>query len=38
MASVTLTESAKLALDDLVAGIIENIITVNRMYEVLPFD
>lgn len=38
MASVTLSESAKLALDDLVAGIIENIITVNRMYEVLPFD
>ena len=38
MASVTLIESAKLALDDLVAGIIENIITVNRMYEVLPFD
>ena len=38
MASVTLTESAKLALDDLVAGIIENIITVNRMSEVLPFD
>ena len=38
MASVTLTESAKLALDDLVAGSIENIITVNRMNEVLPFD
>ena len=38
MAAVTLTEAAKLALDDLVAGIIENIITVNRMYEVLPFD
>ena len=38
MASVTLAESAKLALNDLVAGIIENIITVNRMYEVLPFD
>jgi len=38
MASVTLVESAKLALNDLVAGIIENIITVNRMYEVLPFD
>lgn len=38
MASVTLAESAKLALDDLVAGVIENIITVNQMYEVLPFD
>ncbi len=38
MASVTLTESAKLAQNDLVAGIIENIITVNRMFEVLPFD
>lgn len=38
MASVTLAESAKLAQNDLVAGIIENIITVNRMFEVLPFD
>lgn len=38
MASVTLTESAKLALDDLVAGVIENIITINQMYELLPFD
>lgn len=38
MASVTLAESAKLAQDDLVAGVIENIITVNRMFEVLPFD
>lgn len=38
MPTVTLTESAKLALDTLVAGVIENIITVNRMYEVLPFD
>lgn len=38
MASVTLVESAKLALDDLVAGVIENIITVNQMFEVLPFD
>jgi len=38
MASVTLDESAKLAQDDLVAGVIENIITVNRMYELLPFD
>lgn len=38
MASITLAESAKLALDNLVAGIIENIITINRMYDVLPFD
>jgi hypothetical protein len=38
MASVTLVESAKLAQDDLVAGVIENIITVNRMFDVLPFD
>ncbi|HLC40260.1 MAG TPA: phage major capsid protein [Methylomirabilota bacterium] len=38
MASVTLIESAKLAQNELVAGIIENIITVNRMFEVLPFD
>jgi hypothetical protein len=38
MASVTLAESAKLAQDDLVAGVIENIITVNKMYEVLPFE
>lgn len=38
MASITLTQSADLAQDELVAGIIENIITVNRMFEVLPFD
>jgi len=38
MASVTLAESAKLSQNDLVAGIIENIITVNRFYELLPFD
>ena len=38
MASVTLAESAKLAQDDLVAGVIENIITVNHMFELLPFD
>jgi len=38
MASVTLAESAKLAQDELVAGVIENIITVNRMFEMLPFD
>lgn len=38
MASVTLAESAKLAQDDLVAGVIENVITVNQMFELLPFD
>jgi hypothetical protein len=38
MASVTLAESAKLAQDELVSGVIENIVTVNRMFEVLPFD
>lgn len=38
MASVTLAESAKLAQDDLVAGVIENVITINRMFDVLPFD
>jgi hypothetical protein len=38
MASVTLAESAKLAQDELVQGVIGNIITVNRMYDVLPFD
>jgi hypothetical protein len=38
MASVTLAESAKLAQDQLVAGIIEQIVTVNQMFELLPFD
>lgn len=38
MASVTLPESAKLAQDELVSGVIESIVTVNRMFEVLPFD
>jgi hypothetical protein len=38
MASVTLAESAKLSRDEMVQGIIENIITVNQMYAVLPFD
>lgn len=38
MPSVTLTESAKLANDELVAGVIANVITVNQMYELLPFD
>jgi hypothetical protein len=38
MASVTLAESAKLAQNELVSGVIENVITVNRMFQVLPFD
>lgn len=38
MASVTLAESAKLAQNTLIAGVIENVITINRMFEVLPFD
>src|SRR4051812_23612053 len=38
MATVTLVESAKLAQNELVAGVIESIITVNRFFEVLPFD
>ncbi len=37
MASVTLAESAKLAQDQLVAGVIENVITVNEIYRMLPF-
>lgn len=37
MPSVTLAESAKLTQDDLVAGVIENVITVNQMYEMVPF-
>ncbi len=38
MASVTLVESAKLSQDEVVAGVIEEIITVNQMYQALPFD
>lgn len=38
MASVTLAESAKLAQNELIAGVIENVITVNRFFDVLPFD
>jgi hypothetical protein len=38
MASVTLAESAKLGQNELVAGVIESIVTVNRMFEILPFD
>ena len=38
MSSVTLTESAKLSQNELVAGIIENVVTVNKFFHVLPFD
>lgn len=38
MPSVTLAESAKLAQNELIAGVIENVITVNKMFQVLPFD
>jgi len=38
MSSVTLAESAKLAQDELVAGVIENVITVNEIFELMPFD
>lgn len=38
MASVTLAESAKLAQDQLVSGLIESIITVNHMFQLLPFE
>jgi hypothetical protein len=38
MASVTLAESAKLSQNDLVAGVIENVVTVNHFFHVLPMD
>lgn len=38
MASVTLTESAKLSQDMLVQGVIEEIITVNPMFQLFPFE
>jgi len=37
MASITLAESAKLSQNQLIAGVIENIVTVNPIYELLPF-
>ena len=37
MASVTLAESAKLSQDQLIQGVIENVVTVNNFYEILPF-
>lgn len=37
MPSVTLAESAKLSQNQLLAGVIENIVTVNPIYEMMPF-
>jgi HK97 family phage major capsid protein len=37
MATITLLEASKLSLDDLVSGVIENIVTVNPIYAELPF-
>lgn len=37
MATVTLAESAKLSQDLLVQGVIENIVVVDRFFQVLPF-
>lgn len=38
MSSVTLTEAAKLQNNPLIAGVIETIVTVNQVYQVMPFD
>jgi hypothetical protein len=38
MPTITLYESSKLALNELVSGIIETVITVNRFFEVIGFD
>ena len=38
MASVTLAQSPKLTQNLLIAGVIEDTITVNEMFELLPFD
>lgn len=38
MATITLAEAAKLAQNELVAGVIEHIIDVNQFFEVLPFE
>ncbi len=37
MASVTLTESAKLCQDEMIQGVIESIVTVDNFYELMPF-
>ncbi|QQR47739.1 phage major capsid protein [Myxococcus xanthus] len=38
MPSITLAEAAKLSNNDLVAGVIENIVTVDRFFGLLPFE
>ncbi len=38
MASITLAESAKLAQDELVAGVIETMITINQFFQLMRFD
>lgn len=38
MPSITLAESAKLAQDDFVAGVIENVIDVNQIYQLMPME
>lgn len=38
MASLTLVEAAKLQQNPLISGVIESIVTVNQMYQYLPFD
>lgn len=38
MPSITLAEAADLSQDMLVSGVIEEIITVNQMFELMPFD
>lgn len=38
MPSVTLVESAKLSQNQLIAGVIANVVTVNRIFEMLPFE
>lgn len=38
MASLTLVEAAKIQQNPLISGIIESIVTVNHMYQALPFD
>src|ERR1044072_7942809 len=38
MPSLTLVEAQKLQQNPLIAGVIESIVTVNNMYQFLPFD
>lgn len=38
MASLTLVEAAKIQQNPLISGVIESIVTVNQMYNYLPFD